>query len=1152
MTVADELSENVLRQLRLLYELGFNVLPAKRRQPLVAKWSPDERGSLEELESATKESEADGLVICAGSHTYNLLRDVVSLAILVLYDPTIVERSYAIKEVVDNTVVWRGELRCPKCYSDDIVEFEKHFKCEKCKAMFSSAEAKRELVALIHLEVGVSKRCRESFRVKAKGRLGEVIFASFKALPPSRGSKGIAYEWVRPFNFKERNLGILLVFEDWLEEILQDIGSAPRRAELTSLLQVLPTKQLAREVADSSEVRGSSVALVASAAPAVNEQCKEVQMASSSEVEGSQCRELRELRELNEEGLKRLEGLLKPIYVMLSKNARRTLFLVLGREAARECVSPTSLVKVVKVLEGGDDDPIEVKAALIVKGYGERNIDVAFCAEELEEVLGIRLYDFEDVEVEKGKGLYELIKSVGDDKFRGLLNELRAIFKLFKGPPPPASEVSDTFAYTGDRPFKGRIQVSALSLPISRYTKLRFECREPSECRVRDCPLCTGLVLDVEDVNRLDPSAFATYFDTNNPIDALVVYAEKHPFPRCPEWRRVVSYSGESERAVTMAIVYDLTGKEGRAWFIHSPRCDLRRAPNWIIAEGWLCRGHKGRIGVLITAFTSESEVMAPPKEEVEKARAILRSLVEPDKGLEGSAVFKIAELLRRKANAKGDEVRKGFVADLLLVASPVWVKTPESADKELGATICELGPSTNYKSQRARFLVKWIGAGKYLRGRQTKAGLTAGLEKVEGLGWVAKKGALPSADLSFIIVDNADPHALDEQIESRRDGIVSVHGIKSMELWARTRLKLLNNPPQPFDNYVYKCVALKMFDSKLIARFTFAIYTYGVGVEKRYDPQTYELSKEEVAILEAARTILRWNLSREVVYEVPQRLWSKVMELSKELELKYSCEDVPLLLRNIPYKLAVLAYSFALLEGDVEPAERHYQLAYEWLDFCARDIELDKYAEIQRSLHNLSDGEYEKIRKVVEEEIEEEVKEHGGSREDSYLYRFVEYLVKHPGPVQASELAAYLEVDERTVKRRAQLLKGLGLLRSDKRGYSFTPKGVRFVKRWLVAEGRVTDVPVATVLGGQTPAQVDASLSCSSNEPWGRSVVRVEGREGASPPEVVTTGALGTGIADGPRPCEVCGRPTRIAFVREDGTHYVCERCMNDWEGKL
>jgi hypothetical protein len=93
---------------------------------------------------------------------------------------------------------------------------------------------------------------------------------------------------------------------------------------------------------------------------------------------------------------------------------------------------------------------------------------------------------------------------------------------------------------------------------------------------------------------------------------------------------------------------------------------------------------------------------------------------------------------------------------------------------------------------------------------------------------------------------------------------------------------------------------------------------------------------------------------------------------------------------------MAVLAYCFALLEGETEPSERHYTLAFEWLDFCARDIELDKYAEVQRSLRNLNDEEYGKICKVVEEDIGKDVKEHGGEREDSYLYRLMDYLVKH------------------------------------------------------------------------------------------------------------------------------------------------------------
>jgi hypothetical protein len=642
---------------------------------------------------------------------------------------------------------------------------------------------------------------------------------------------------------------------------------------------------------------------------------------------------------------------------------------------------------------------------------------------------------------------------------------------------PPASEIGETFTYTGDRPFKGRVQVGALTTPFSRFTHLLFKCRDPGECRVNDCPLNEGFILSVDDDGSFDPSAFATYFDTNNPMDALNVYAEKYNFSRCAEWRKKITYCGWDERAVTGALVYDLTGQEGRAWFIHGELCDLRRAPNWIIAEGWLCRGYKGRIGVLIQAFRSESEVMAPSDEEVKKARALLKTLVDANKGLEGSAVWRLAEVLRRKVNAKGGEVRKGFAADLLHIASPVWVKTPETADKELGATIVELGPSTNFKSQRERLLVKWIGAGKYLCGRITEAGLTAGLEKIEGLGWVVKKGALPSADLSFIIVDNAQPNALDKQIESRRNGIVSIAGIKSMEMWARTRLKLLNNPQRPLDELVYKCVALKMFDSKLIARMTFAIYTYGISVDERYDPTISSLTAEEEAILEAARTVLRWNLSQEVTYTVPLSLWPKIMEYSKQLELKYGCEDIPLLLRNIPYKLAVVAYGFALLEGEAEPSERHYRLAYEWLDFCAKDIELDKYAEVQKALRNLSDEEYEKIRKAIEEEIERDVNAYGGEREDSHLYRFLEYLVKHE-VARCDELAAHLEVDERTVKRKAQLLKGLGLLRSGKDGYTLTSKGVRFIKKWLPL---VLDAPNVTTSKGEGSAKEYSADTCIS-----------------------------------------------------------------------
>ena len=628
-----------------------------------------------------------------------------------------------------------------------------------------------------------------------------------------------------------------------------------------------------------------------------------------------------------------------------------------------------------------------------------------------------------------------------------------------------AREVADSFNYTGDRPFHGRIQVTALGLPQSRYMILKFHCSTAKE-DCPDCPLLTELTSSFTAPN-VDPSAFATYFDTNYPRDVLRVLVERGLPVGCPAWWKGCQARGEDERAVTQAIVLDLQGTEGRAWFVHGPKCDLKRAPNWIIAEGWLCRGKMGRIGVLVTSFKPESEVATPRPEDVVKARATLRAQVdESDGSLENSVVWKAAMALWRRSQLKGNEVVKGFVSDLMTIASPVWVKTCEGPP-QLGITSSELGPTTTAKSQRAREVIDWLGCGKYETGRKTIAGLTAGAEKVESIGWVVKKGLLPSMDLSFLVIDNMPPYALNDQIESRRNGIVVLTAIRSLELWARCRLKLLGNPQQPFDEMIYKCEALKMYDPKLIARYAFGVFTYGVTINERYSKEIVQPQPGDDELLDAARTILRWNLSKEITFTVPESLWAKIMELGKILEKTYGCEDIPLLLRANPYKLSVVAYSFALLEGFTEPTERHIEQAYKWLDFCAKDIELDKYVELWRGQHELSELEYATIKLKIDEVMEAEVKEHGGGLSESYTYKMIEYPARNEVG-QRDEIAAYVGIEPPTVSEKMRLLKGLELLRSDKSGYRFTAKGVKFVKRWS-RERAVTDLTNLTTLEGQT-----------------------------------------------------------------------------------
>ena len=392
----------------------------------------------------------------------------------------------------------------------------------------------------------------------------------------------------------------------------------------------------------------------------------------------------------------------------------------------------------------------------------------------------------------------------------------------------------------------------------------------------------------------------------------------------------------------------------------------------------------------------------------------------------------------------------------------------------------------------------------------------------------------MPSMDLSFLIVDNMPPHALDEQIEARRNGVCIVTTIKQAEMWARCRLKLLSNPLVPFDETMQKCTALRMFDPKLVARFTFAVFTYGVSTRERYNPSIANVSPEDEEFLDAARTVLLWNLSTESTFKVPQNLWAKIMEYGRLLEESYGNEDIPLLLRANPYKLSILTYAFALLEGERQPTERHVHLAYLCLDNYAKDIELDEYTVQWRKMHQLTDEEYDTMKRTVEEKIQEEMEKHGGPTEDSTLYKFIEYVAKHARG-QRDEIAAYSNNDPKTITQRANFLKGLQLLRSDKDGYHFTAKGVRFFKRWFterMAPSMPSIPPLSEVRDHMKGENVDHNV----DHIWG-----------------VTPKTGGIEGIKGTRECDVCGSPHgKLHLIPGKGERYICDKCLPDYEGDI
>jgi hypothetical protein len=196
-------------------------------------------------------------------------------------------------------------------------------------------------------------------------------------------------------------------------------------------------------------------------------------------------------------------------------------------------------------------------------------------------------------------------------------------------------------------------------------------------------------------------------------------------------------------------------------------------------------------------------------------------------------------------------------------------------------------------------------------------------------------------------------------------------------------------------------------------------------------------------------------------------------------------------------------------------------------LDFCAKDIELDEYTELWKRQHELSDQDYADLKKAIEGQMQEDVDVHGCSIEETTLYKLVEYLAKNEHG-QRDEIATFANESSDTIQRRARFLKGVELLRSDKSGYRFTAKGVRFFKRWLVERRLAYDASNASTFKGQEEGEYVTPKSVR-NERNGR-----------------TEKTERTGN------CEVCGQLGKLHYSAGRGVVYLCDKCLADWEGKL
>jgi len=366
---------------RELYLRGFNVVPVDREKRPLLGWSWESRPSWEELEKvmASRPSEVAGLAICAGPR--NPKEPVCWLILGDVDDPRVVDESSLLKELLKATVSWRTGPRCPKCGQKhvEVLEPGRVFRCPKCVMTFKAEEALRGLGFMSYVSSDlVDKYLRGTLR----GRAVELLVKNYQLVPPSLHPSGVEYEWVKPIDFKDTDLGIRTLTEEELLELLREIGVIKGESE----------PRARREGAERPK----------------------------------------KFRELSDAQLLKVEELLKPAY---RPGDRQFMWLYVAGYGAKARISPVSIAKLLKMLydETGDGDDMRTRASALVYSYKKAGVDLEPYAEDLKQLLGVEPYglerEIEEAQVKGKSGLQEILEdALGEEKALEVLRELEEIF----------------------------------------------------------------------------------------------------------------------------------------------------------------------------------------------------------------------------------------------------------------------------------------------------------------------------------------------------------------------------------------------------------------------------------------------------------------------------------------------------------------------------------------------------------------------------------------------------------------------------------------------------------------------------------------------------------------------------------------------------
>jgi hypothetical protein len=393
----DGVSGELVKRALELYKAGYNVIPVGPDKRPLASWSSQKRLELEELTKLLPK--ATGIAIVAGPENY--WGDIGDYLVIIDVDnPSILDKSPKLREIVDSTVAWRTGPRC-KCGSKhlEILELGRRFRCSSCDLESTLEEATRGLGAMVLVNGDVVKRLLGG----STTRLGlvEILVNNYALIPPSLHPTGVRYEWIRPLDLSKPNHGLLSLEEGDLKQLIEELRSLAGEPKTQ---EVRPKTQQSKDGVEvepkTQQPKVETVEVRAEARPA------------------------EATRTLSEEELRRIRDLILDYYVPGHRD--KIVFSLLGLllKAGVSYESARRLVELI-VTEAGDE---EARQRLYLVDYHYNKRASILGVEKLRGVAGLK-EELELVLRERGVGEDEIARKVSET-----ISELYSILGISRAP----------------------------------------------------------------------------------------------------------------------------------------------------------------------------------------------------------------------------------------------------------------------------------------------------------------------------------------------------------------------------------------------------------------------------------------------------------------------------------------------------------------------------------------------------------------------------------------------------------------------------------------------------------------------------------------------------------------------------------------------